>query len=352
MQVDYLIVGQGLAGSVLAEHLLNMGLSVKVISDASLSNSSKVAGGLFNPITGRKMVKTWHCDRLFDYLIPFYRGLEHKLKTDFLVETPIYRPFYSIEEQNEWMGKSAESDYAPYIEKVYQKPGFGHHVQDEFGGILLKKSGYLKTAEFIAAYEEYLASKGLLVNDTFDFDALELEDNGVSYKGISAKKIVFCDGRLLEENPFFKWLPLRPVKGELLFLDAESEQEQRVIYNRGVFVVPLGDGKCKVGATYEHQNLNEAPTLKAKTQLIDKLSGLVKFRYKVTDQKAGVRPATKDRRPFLGKHPEHKCVYVFNGLGAKGVSLAPFYANQFAQWMEGNTNLEDEVNIERFFSLF
>ena len=352
MQVDYLIVGQGLAGSILSAHLLEMGKTVKVLSEPSFSNSSKVAGGLFNPITGRKMVKTWHCDRLFDYLIPFYRKMESLLREEFLVEKPIYRPFYSIEEQNEWMGKSADPDFQPYIEKVYQHSGFGEHVHDEFGGILLKKSGYLQTAKFVEAYESYLSKHNLLVNTAFDFNKLSISTQGVSYEGINAKHLVFCDGKMLEQNPFFSWLPLHPVKGELLFLETESDMKQRVIYNRGVFVVPMGHGSSKVGATYEHQNLNEEPTLKGKNQLIERLGNLIKFPYKITGQAAGVRPATKDRRPFLGKHPELVHVYIFNGLGAKGVSLAPYYANQFIQWMEGNGNLEDEVNIERFFSLF
>ncbi|OEK05483.1 NAD(P)/FAD-dependent oxidoreductase [Roseivirga misakiensis] len=349
MQVDYLIVGQGLAGTVLCEHLLQMGKKVVVVDDLTLSNSSKVAGGLYNPITGRKMVKTWNCDNLFSYLIPFYQKLEQKLGVRFLIEKPIYRPFASTEELNEWMGKSAEENYAPYIKEIKDRSAYGDHVNDDFGGILLNKSGYVDTAMLINAYQSYLLAEGFYRNEVFSYDHLELLNKGVKYKDISADRVIFCDGRLAQNNPYFQWLPMRPVKGELLFVKTHTSIE--LIYNRGVFVIPLSDGICKVGATYDHENVDENITSKAQNELTRRLKQLANFDFEVIDQKAGVRPATKDRKPFVGTHPAHKELVVFNGLGAKGVSLAPFYANQLANHLETGDHLDSEVNIERFFSL-
>lgn len=350
MQVDYLIVGQGIAGTVFCEHAIQSGKKVVVIDEPTLSNSSKVAGGLYNPITGRKMVKTWNCDQLFDYLIPFYKKLQESLGVHFLIEKPIYRPFASTEELNEWMGKSAEEIYKPYIKEVITKSTYGNHIKDDFGGILLNKSGYVDTALMISSYREFLISSNQYLSDKFDFTQLNITSTGISYKGIEAKHIVFCDGRLLEVNPHFKWLPLRPVKGELLFV--KTACDFNVVFNRGVFVIPLSDGICKVGATYDHENLSEQITSEAEIELLRRLKQLAVFDFEVIDQKAGIRPATRDRKPFVGIHPVHKRLVVFNGLGAKGVSLAPFYANQLLNHLEQGDDLDAEVNIERFFSLF
>ncbi|MFY0592903.1 NAD(P)/FAD-dependent oxidoreductase [Roseivirga sp.] len=350
MHVDYLIIGQGIAGTVLCEHLIKAGKSVIVIDESTLSNSSKVAGGLYNPITGRKMVKTWNCDALFNYLTPFYRALEVKLGERFLIEKPIYRPFMSTEELNEWMGKSAESIYQPYIGEIKDKPAYANHVKDQFGGIILKQCGYVDTATMVSAYRDYLKINHLYKSEAFDYAKLVLTDRGVEYEGIHAKKVIFCDGKFSQSNPFFDWLPLRPVKGELLFVKTKTKIE--VIYNRGVFVIPLSNRICKVGATYDHENVNENITSKAENELRRRLKQLAVFDFEVIDQKAGVRPATKDRKPFVGIHPKHSQVVVFNGLGAKGVSLAPFYANQLTNHLEFGDHLDSEVNIERFFSLF
>lgn len=350
MQIDYLVVGQGLAGSVLTDHLIDNGLSVHVVSDPSLSNSSLVAGGLYNPVTGRKLVKTWNCDNLFSYLIPYYQNLERKLGSQFLNEISIYRPFINIEAQNEWMGKSADGSYDNYVKEVFTSSEYSEYLKDDFGGVLLKNAGYVNTAVLIKAFESYFLNKGVLLNEVFNHEILEISDAGVTYNGQLYKGMIFCEGQLARQNPFFNWLPFKPVKGELIFVKTDHQPE--VIYNRGVFIINKNEGICKVGATYDNENLTNSPTEKGKNELNRKLKELIKFDYSIVDQKAGIRPATKDRRPFIGNHPKMKNVHIFNGLGAKGVSLAPFYANQLVGNLKGEIELDTEVNIERYFSLF
>jgi len=349
MRTDYLIVGQGLAGSLVAKHFIDKGLSVKVVSRYGLTNASLVAGGLYNPITGRKMVKTWNCDALFEYLTPFYSTMEYQLETKFLYEIPIYRPFLNIEAQNEWMGKSSDQSYTDYVEKIYTCSIYPE-LKDEFGGIMLKNSGYLDTKTFVESFGKHLIDQDLAIDEEFDHSAMSLEGDKIKYKEIEAKGIVFCDGISALKNPLFDWLPFRPVKGELLTI--ESPHVPDVIYNRGVFVIGKANNQCTVGATYDHSDLSLNTTQKGKDQLIEKLEKLINFDYLVVNQKAGVRPATKDRRPFVGKHPKHERVFILNGLGAKGVSLGPFYAKQLVDYITGNGHIDEEVNIERYFSLF
>lgn len=350
MEVDYIIVGQGIAGTVLADHLIENGFSVLVYDDQVHSNSSRVAGGLYNPITGRKMVKTWLADDLFPYLLTYYQDLETRLKTQFLMDVPIYRPFVSIEELNEWMGKSSDSAFQPFIKEVYGASHFGEHIADDFGGLLLGQSGYVDTKQMVGAFRAYLLAKNALVEQSFDTHALELTAEGARYKECSARRVIFCDGPLISSNTYFKWLPLSPVKGELLFI--KLAEDFKAIYNRGVFIIPIGNGICKVGATYDHYNLDLTTTERARKQLIEKLDALIKVPYEVVDQVAGIRPATKDRRPFVGIHPEHSQLGVFGGLGTKGVSLAPFFAKQFVEHLTKSGELKTEVNIQRFFSLY
>lgn len=347
MEVDYLIVGQGIAGTVLADHFMESGCRVLVFDEASLSNSSKVAGGLYNPVTGRKMVKTWWADKFFPYMLSYYRGLEQRLGASFLNEMPIYRPFLSVEEQNEWMAKSADALYQPFIKEVADSSKYGRHIRDEHGGLLLAQSGYVNTAELLRAFRGYLLQRGALIAQFFDASRLELTASGVNYQGHKAKAIIFSEGTLVAGNPFFRWLPLRPVKGELLFI--KVRERFSTIYNRGVFIIPLSDGTCKVGATYDHQNLDSEPTEEAKWQLMHRLDELIRLPYEVVGQVAGLRPATKDRRPFLGRHPDCEQVAIFGGLGTKGVSLSPFLARQLVNDMTGGAELPEEVNIGRFF---
>ncbi|MDH5366436.1 MAG: FAD-binding oxidoreductase [Cyclobacteriaceae bacterium] len=346
---DYIIVGQGLAGSCLAFHLQQLGQKVLIIDEQKDNTSSKIAAGLYNPITGRKMVLTWKAHLLFDYLYEFYKNIEQKLSKSFLYDTTIYRPFVSLEEQNEWMGKSADENYTPFIKKLHSSPTYGQHLKDEFGGLALKKCGYLDISEFLNASEKYFRSRDLFLNEVFDYNCLEIGET-VAYKDFKAEKIIFCTGTEATTGTFFSWLPFNLVKGEVLEITPESDFEQ--IYNRGVFIMPRRDEKYIVGATYDTKDLTYSITEKARNTLIEKLEVIFKLDYNISGQKAGIRPATKDRKPFVGMHPETDKVGIFNGLGTKGVTLAPYFAKQFSEYLVNGKDVDNEVNVSRYYSLY
>ncbi len=354
MKVDFLIVGHGIAGISIAEHLEQNNASFMVINNEVADSSSKVAAGLYNPITGRKMKKTWLADELFPYLEQFYGDLEKKLKAKFLIEKDIFRPFVSIEEQNEWIGSDlpTEDSELNFIKNVATKSTFGEYINDPFGGLLLKHSGFIDLNNLITAHKKYLLKKNQYINKKMAYDELEINSDFISYGEIQSKNIIFCDGALTQ-NPYFEWVPNAPVKGELLHIQTEAPLPDNVIFNRGIFIVKNSEKDYyRVGATYEWRNLDTEPTEKAKIQLEGKLKELLKTPFKVVDQVAGVRPASKDRRPLIGNHPELKNVFLFNGLGTKGVSLAPYFANNFCLSLLKREKLKEEVDISRYYSLY
>lgn len=346
---DYIIVGQGLAGSCLAFHLGQLGQKVLIIDEQKDNTSSKVAAGLYNPVTGRKMVLTWKAHLLFEYLNEFYRNIERKLSESFLFDTTIYRPFVSLEEQNEWMGKSADENHLPFIKKLHSSTTFGQHLKDDFGGLALKNCGYLDISQFLSASEKYFKNRGILLNEVFDYNCLEL-GKIVTYKRFNAKKIIFCTGTEATTSTFFNWLPFSLVKGEVLEIIPKINFEQ--IYNRGVFIMPRRDKKYIVGATYDTKDLTYNITEKARNTLIEKLEVIFKSDYNISGQRAGIRPATKDRKPFVGMHPELDKIGIFNGLGAKGVTLAPYFAKQFSEYLVNGKDVDNEVNVSRYYSLY
>ena len=346
---NYIIVGQGLAGTCLAFHLLQLGQKVLIIDEKREDTSSKIAAGLYNPVTGKLMVLSWKANALFSYLSDFYRSIERKLSSQFLHETTIYRPFVSLEEQNEWMGKSTRADHARFIKKLYSKSAFGDQVFDEFGGVEIVESGYLDIPVFLASARTYFKELGMIMNEKVDYDNLEIGKK-VQYKSNEAERIIFCSGTEATLTSYFNWLPFGLVKGEIIEILPESKFD--IIYNRGVFIMPRKEGNYVVGATYENRDLTLSITEKGKNTLNEKLRALLKIKYDITGQKAGIRPATRDRRPFVGIHPEFETMGIFNGLGAKGVTLAPFFANQFANFLVHGQDVDMEVNISRYYSLY
>ncbi|HMF70273.1 MAG TPA: FAD-dependent oxidoreductase [Flavitalea sp.] len=346
-QIDLIIVGQGLAGSAVAMRALARDYKILVLDEPAGNRSSRMAAGLFNPFTGRKMVKTWLADEIFPSLYLYYSEVEDLTKKRFFYDIPIYRPFGNIKEQNEWMAKSADSDYQNYISGLSATSGFNGKVNDPFGGITLKQTGYLDTQTYLEAVREYLEVRGSYRVQIFDADKLEIGDNWVRYENLTARKVVFCQGVQNTSNHWFRDLPLISLKGE--FLTVQSEWKKDVILNRGVYMVPSAHPDTwRVGATYNRKDHRPEITSWARNELTHKLEELIRMPYAVTGQQWGVRPTTPDQKPIIGAHPKYDSLIIFNGLGTKGVSLAPYFSEVLIRWLEKKGTINKEADVTRF----
>jgi glycine/D-amino acid oxidase-like deaminating enzyme len=342
-------VGQGLAGTCLSHALRMRGRSVLIFDNHHTASSSLVAGGLFNPVTGRNMVLTWKAHDIFPFLHTFYRRLEDLLKEEFLYNIPIYRPFISIEEQNEWEGKNSENLFREFIKQVHVTPFNENLLPNPFGGLEMRQTGYVNTKKLIGSYATLLRGEGTLLSEWFDPDLVNLRGENVVYKEYLSKKIIFCEGPEALSNKWFQRVKLVPLKGEVLRI--KTSEPLNKIYNRGIFILPIdGDGtECVVGSTYDRADVSWETTASGRDELEQKLQQMIKCDYEVTDHRAGIRPTVVDRRPVIGLHPEDERIAIFNGLGTKGVSLAPFFADHFAQYLTEGADLSSEVDVRRFF---
>ncbi|WP_293899251.1 FAD-binding oxidoreductase [Sporocytophaga sp.] len=348
MIYDYIIVGQGIAGSVLGYTLIKKGLKILIV-DGGSNNSSKVAAGIFNPITGKRMVKTWKAELLFPFLNEFYPGMEKDLDANFFHPLPIFRPFGSIEEQNHWVSHSDEA-YNKFSRVVTSSDDFPINKNKHFGGLSLFKGGYVDTVTLLSAAFKYFEQRESIISERFNCSDLVFENEGVTWGNYKARKVIFAEGFLNQFNPYFNWIPYIPVKGEVLTLKSQFPLKQ--IISKGVFVVPLHNGNLKAGSTYDWKDLTDEVTQKAREEIEHKLKELVSFDFEYVRQEAGIRPSTSDRRPILGLHPKYPELAIFNGLGTKGISLAPYFAEQLFSFLEENKPLDNEVNISRFESFF
>ncbi|MCU0399606.1 MAG: NAD(P)/FAD-dependent oxidoreductase [Algoriphagus sp.] len=345
MEIDFLIIGQGLAGTAIGYLLQKEGYQILIFDTPDHNQSSRIAAGLYNPVTGRKMVKTWLGEVLFPQIEPFYKELENKTGKQFLNSKKIYRPFLSIEEQNEWMGHSSDPEIQRFVEAIFTDSQY-KELKDPFGGVLLKMAGWLNINEFLDGMSAFFGER--LVLEFFDENLLVKSSGGWNYKGIQAKHIIYCNGLAALKSRFFSSLPFAPVKGEIL--EVKQEFYPDYIVNRGVFRVPLANGTFRVGSTYTWHDLDQGPTDSAKKELLEKLEELVKVKVsEIPSHKHGIRPATKDRKPFLGKHPVDQSVYIFNGFGAKGVSLVPYFSLMMRDFILHEKPLLKDVDISRYF---
>ena len=339
-----LIVGAGLAGCCLAHHLEEKDVTVKLI-DAGINHSSKIAAGMINPMVFRRMLKSWMADEFIPYLTPFYRKVEKKVGTTFLHERTIKRVFSSQEEADLWEERSRENSYKPYLNEKNPLNNEPDYVISRFGSGYVNCPGYIDSPTFIQANHAYFLAKKTLYIEAFNYD--ELDVTTTHYKKEAFDYIIFAEGYHGKDNPFFNYLPLNLTKGEVLTVTASTLPSHEIL-NRKCFILPTFEGTIKVGATFAWNTTELNTTDEAREELLTHYNNLTTAPYELIQQEAGIRPTVIDRRPLMGKHPKHKRLVIFNGMGAKGYMHAPYLANHLMEHLLSDKELIPEVTIKRF----
>ena len=345
MQVDYIVVGIGIAGISFCEQLKANNKTFVVFDNAS-QQSSTVAGGLYNPVVLKRFTSVWKSEEQLEIALPLYANLERKLSIKLDYKIPVYRRFASLEEQNDWFAASDKPLLSKYLStNIIRNENKAIEAPFGFGEVL--ETGRIDVKNMLEAYKLKLKNSKLLIESVFNYNELILESTNIKYHNIVATNIVFAEGFGIKENPFFKQLPLNPAKGELITIYAPDLNIDYVL-KAGIFLIPLGEDLYTVGATYQWKDLSNNVTNEAKEELLVKLKKLINTSFKVVNQVAGVRPTVKDRRPLVGQHATYKNMYVLNGLGTRGVMIGPYVANQLYNFIENGIPLENEIDIKRF----
>lgn len=346
-EVDFIIVGCGLAGISFCEELRAHDKSFEVFDDQS-QQSSIVAAGLYNPVILKRFTGVWKSKEQLEMAWPFYENLESLLGVKLDYKLPVYRRFTSVEEQNDWFNASDKPAMEGLLSPMLIK-NENPSIDAPYGFGKVYETGRVDTATLIKHYKLYLKTINRYTSETFDYSLLSIPDNYVSYKNVKAKYIVFAEGFGMVKNPFFDKLPLNVAKGEVLTIKA-PDLKMDFILKSSVFVVPELNDCYTVGATYNWEDRTHDITENAKNELLDKFEKLISCNYKVVNQMAGIRPTVKDRRPLVGTHPKYKNMAILNGLGTRGVMIGPYVAKQLFLYLEKGYPLDVENDIQRFQS--
>lgn len=345
MQVNYIIVGLGLAGLAFTKELEKNKKSFLVFEDNS-QNSSMVASGVYNPVVLKRFTPVWNATEQLQIALPFYADLEIQFNKKYDYRLDIYRVFKSVEEQNNWFSACDNPTLSNFMDtKLIMEKHEG--VLANFGYGKLLNTGRIDTKSLIEDYRNYLSQRKLSRNESFQYESLKINENTVEYKDVMATKIVFCEGFGLKNNPFFNELPMQEAKGELITIHAPNLNVDFLI-KAALFVFPLGDNLYKVGATFNWKDKTQHPTEEGKNELTTKLETIITVPYAIVEHVAGIRPTVKDRRPLAGKHPNHPNLAVLNGLGTRGVMIAPTLAKALYDHLENGIALDKEISIARF----
>ncbi len=346
MTYDYIIVGQGISGSFLSWYLMNAGKKVLVIDEAKPFTASKVASGVINPVTGRRIVRTWMIETLMPFAFDAYTKFGNDIDASVISQKNIldFHPspqmMLAFEER-----LPVENEYlrVPSNDEVY-KASFNYH----FGIGEIEPCYLIDVNLLITEWRKKLKQQNALLEEKFDISNLTHHSPlTIHYNGFSAEKIIVCDGAEGADNPFFKLLPYAKNKGQAVIAEIKDLPRTN-IYKQGINIVPWKDDLWWIGSTYEWDFKDLEPSPEFRTKVEQQLNYWLKLPYKIVDHMAAERPANLERRPFVGLHPVHQNIGILNGMGTKGCSLAPYFAHQLTEYLLNGKSIEPLANVQRF----
>ncbi|MGH1336671.1 MAG: NAD(P)/FAD-dependent oxidoreductase [Aureispira sp.] len=350
---DYIIVGQGISGTLLAHFLLQQKKNILIVDAVHAQAASRVAAGLINPITGRHFVKTWMIDELLPTAVETYRALEELLGISILEESPLVRVISDTKSYNDWLVRSSNPDLHPYVDAPRQTSAYSSFLKEVQQVITFKQTSRVRMNALIEAYRPLLKEQATYAQEIFDYASFQLLEEGVQYKNWKAKRIIFAEGYRAIYNPYFNYMPFWPAKGDVLLVKIPNYPATNELLKHGVFIVPLSEPDLYwVGSSYQRNYTSTEPEQDARQTLEQRLQRILQLPFEVVEHKVAVRPTVRDRRPFIGPHPEHPALYLFNGMGAKGASLAPFWAKALVDHLELGRPLDKSVHLSRYLRYF
>lgn len=348
-QFDYLVVGLGIAGISLWCELQKRGLSCMVADAGDPGAASRVAPGVVNPLAGKRLNPSWRVSEQLPVALDCYRGLSRLFGETLLHEVPIIRIIKDAAQREYFDKRKSQPDASHWIGREYAPGRWPGLLEDPLGSFEATASGYLDVARACTLVRGKLLAKGSLVEGRVDPNELECGENGVLWRGMLFKKVVFAEGWMGCGNSFFPEVPFKPAKGEMLTLIPKMPQPDfpRAIVNRGKWILPMPDGTFRAGSSYSWDKFDDVPTEAGRAAILSMLGEFVKVDFTIADQKAGVRPIVKDYRPVLGCSKKNSRIAIMNGLGSKGVLAGPWLAGCLLDHLENGKPL-DEMDVARF----
>lgn len=349
---NYLVVGAGLAGCLIAWRLRAAGCRVRMVGESSGPSASRAAAGIINPVTGRWMTKSWRFDRLFPIAVDTYSELSRELGVDLYHPVPARRFFQNKEDAKRAGRRSRNPRYKDILGTPLAPGEAPTPLIDPAGSIPILGAGWADLPALIDGVRSALAKGDDYHDERFEHAALHGRSSKWVYAGETFAAVIFCEGVGLRENPWFADLPLAPVKGETLELHGPDLALAPGIYHSRKWLLAYGNARFRLGATYDEGDLGHAPTSAGRDELLADARKFVPddFEWEITRHLAGLRPATVDTHPMAGAHPTEKGLYLLNGLGSKGALSAPWLSRHLTEHLRHGAPLDPEVDLRRFTS--
>jgi len=168
-QLDFLIIGQGLAGSILGFELIERGQSVLLIDNAHNGSSSKVAAGIINPITGHRLNLTEGFVEYFRAALHFYQRAEYVFGRSLISDINQTRLIKNQGQANYFKKRLGQIEYQTFLELSGSSKPF---KQCEFGCAAVRQTALVDTKTLLSLARDWLAKRAAYREASVDYSKI------------------------------------------------------------------------------------------------------------------------------------------------------------------------------------
>ena len=316
------IIGQGIAGSMLAWACERGGIDFVIYDAGHADAASRVGAGLVSPLTGQRLVPTWRMAEWRERALSIYRGLEVELGIAIVREMRLRRIFRDSRQRERFTRRLGRPEVAPWIEAV------------DGDGLWLRGALQVETGTLIATLRRRWLAQGRLHEHRIDVS-----------EQVEAERVIWCAGAT--ESAVWNHVPWERSRGEILGGRMRGLASD-VVLNDGKWLLPWGDDRVRVGATFDRGDLTAAFRADGRRVLMDAAERLGTGWLEEPTSMVGFRTTVPDRRPVVGWRQGDQRTGILGGLAAKGALWAPVLA---AQWVDDGLRgerIDGEARADRF----
>jgi glycine oxidase len=341
---DVIVVGQGLAGTTLAWHLILAGQRVLIVDREDAITSSKIAAGLITPITGMRLALSWRGDEFLNVARTFYRLIEARTGQTFFHERTAVRLFKSEAEREQWARRLLQPGVQDCLERPQPPTVLDADIADSRGGGFQMRAAQLDVAAYLDASRQAVPYAPMTLDWARD---VSIGDDGIGVQDQRARTVIACEGFAATRNPYFSWVPFQAAKGDILTVRFQRPLPPQCLH-RGIWVAPTREPDVfRVGSTYDRVTLDQIPNRLARHELERELAAFLRIPFTVLDHQAAVRPIIQESKALIGLHPAHARLGFFNGLGSKGSLHAPWFAQCLTAFLVHGTPIPEGHDVGR-----
>lgn len=346
MDVDFIVVGQGLCGTWLSFYLKQAGAKVIVIDPEISGSASSIASGIINPISGMRLARQWMGDTLEPFARAAYQEIEKVLSFSAAQEIEIHQ-YFSTKEEADYFEQKADTSHEPFL-SIRDKAPESEHFNFHFGLGIIAPALLVNVPDLLHRWRENLKTANELLEESVDWRQCRFLKEKLSYKDIDAKAIIDCTGQAALRNTYFSRLPFSLNKGEAILAEIPELPRNIVMKHGKISIVPWREKAFWIGTTFELNYKDEKPTERYFKKIENELKAWLRLPFKLKEPIAAIRPATITRAAFSGMHPQEKRLGILNGMGSKGCSLAPFFAKNLAAHLTCRDSILPEVDLSKY----